>query len=57
MWVLERQMDRTTGRINKNLLRLTVDAGGTMDRTIGRMNENLLRLTVGAGEIDGKNYR
>ena len=51
--MLERQIDRTTGRMNEDLLRLAVCGCWTqMDRSTGRMNEDLLRLTVGAGETD-----
>ena len=39
-------MDRTTGRMNEDLLRLTVVLGRQMDRATGGMNEELLRLTV-----------
>ena len=48
-------MDRAAGRMNEDLLRLTVCGSWReqMDRTTGRMNEELLRLTVGSGETDG----
>ena len=41
-------MDRTTGRMNEDLLRLAVCGclERQMDRTTGRMNGDLLRLTV-----------
>ena len=41
-------MDRTTGRMKEDLLRLTVCGclERQMDRTTGRMNEDLLRFTV-----------
>ena len=41
-------MDRTTGRMNEDLLKFTVCGclERQMDRTTGRMNEDLLKFTV-----------
>ena len=54
LWMLDRQMDRTTEGMNEDMLKINClwMLDRQMDRTTEGMNEDMLRLTVHGCWID-----